>query len=168
MHLLHRMQLTLPRRSLLIICKSFRKPHLDFDEVIYDQPSNALFSNKIESEQYTVTLAITGAIKAPLVMSCIKISGLSSFNKGNRWGDCVCSINVFATEQSIHIKSLLTQMRSSHRPPNTFNLFPSRTKYFKNCVFYMLLANGINLIQRFVALAIILFSVMYCWNLQGF
>ena len=53
----------LPRKSLLCIYKTFIRPHLDYADVIYDQPHNDSFCNKIESLQYNAALAITGAIK---------------------------------------------------------------------------------------------------------
>ena len=53
----------LPRKTLLTIYKTFIRPHLDYGDVIYDQPSNSTFSNKIETIQYNCALAITGAIK---------------------------------------------------------------------------------------------------------
>ena len=53
----------LPRKSLLSIYKSFIRPHLDYADVIYDQPHNETFSNKIESVQYNAALSITGAIR---------------------------------------------------------------------------------------------------------
>ena len=45
--------------------KSFIKPHLDYGDVTYDQPSNTIFSSNIEPIQYNAALAITvtGAIK---------------------------------------------------------------------------------------------------------
>ena len=43
--------------------KLFIRPHLDYGDVVYDQPSNDVFSNKLETVQYNVALAITGAIK---------------------------------------------------------------------------------------------------------
>ena len=49
--------------SLLTIYKSFIRPHLDYGDVTYDQPSNTIFSSKIESIQYNPALAITGALK---------------------------------------------------------------------------------------------------------
>ena len=38
--------------------KSFRRLHLEYGDVIYDQPSNASFSNKIKSVQHYSALAI--------------------------------------------------------------------------------------------------------------
>ena len=51
------------RPSLLQIYKSFIRSHLDYADVVYDQPHNASFSEKIESIQYNAALAITGAIR---------------------------------------------------------------------------------------------------------
>ena len=39
------------------------RPHLDYGNVIYDQPENESFPSKIESLQYNVSLAIAGAIR---------------------------------------------------------------------------------------------------------
>ena len=55
--------MVLPPNSLLTIYKSFIRPLLDYVHVIYDQPSKASISKKIESVQYNAALAITGAIK---------------------------------------------------------------------------------------------------------
>ena len=54
---------TLPRTSLLTISKSFIRPHLNYEDVIYDQPNNNRLSEKIESIQYNPAVAITGAIR---------------------------------------------------------------------------------------------------------
>ena len=52
-----------PRDSLVTIYKSFIRLHLDYGDVIYDQPNNDSFSDKIEQLQYKACLAITGAIQ---------------------------------------------------------------------------------------------------------
>ena len=49
--------------SLLTIYKSFIRPHLDYGDIIYDQPSNNRLSEKTESIQYNAELAITGTIR---------------------------------------------------------------------------------------------------------
>ena len=50
------------RAGLVNIYKTFVRPHLDYGDVIYDNPSNETFSQMIESIQYKVALVITGAI----------------------------------------------------------------------------------------------------------
>ena len=53
----------LPRDSLVIIYKSFIRPHLDYSDVIYGQPNNDSFSDKIEQLQNKVCLVTTRAIQ---------------------------------------------------------------------------------------------------------
>ena len=62
-NVIRKMNLLLPRSSLLTIYKSFVRPHLDYGDVIYDQPNNSRLSDKIESIQYNAALAIIGAIR---------------------------------------------------------------------------------------------------------
>ena len=53
----------IPRSTLLTIYRSFVSSHLDYGDVIYDQPENESFSSKIETVQYNVLLVITGAVR---------------------------------------------------------------------------------------------------------
>ena len=67
------MNSSLPLSSLLTIYKSFVRPHLDYDDVINDQPNNSSLSDKIESVQYNAALAITGTIRGTSKENCIRI-----------------------------------------------------------------------------------------------
>ena len=51
-NVIRKMNLSLQRSSLLTIFKSFVRPHLDYGDVIYDQPNNSSLSHKIEGVQY--------------------------------------------------------------------------------------------------------------------
>ena len=53
----------LPRQALSTIYKSFVRRHLDYGDIIYDQPNNESFCQKFESHQYNAVLVITGAIR---------------------------------------------------------------------------------------------------------
>ena len=46
----------MPRDSLTTIYKSFIRPHLNYADVIFDKPSNATFSYRIESAKYNVAI----------------------------------------------------------------------------------------------------------------
>ena len=72
------MNLMLPRSSLLTIYKSFVRPHLDYGDVIYDQPNNSHLSDKIESVQYSAASAITGAIRGTSKQKLYQELGLES------------------------------------------------------------------------------------------
>ena len=52
-----------PRNSLLCIYKAFVRPHLDYADIIDDQPRNENFTQKLESVQYNAALAITGCFR---------------------------------------------------------------------------------------------------------
>ena len=53
---------TLSSYSLILIYKSYVRTHLDYVDIIYDQPNNESFTQKIERIPYKAVLAITGAI----------------------------------------------------------------------------------------------------------
>ena len=59
---LRKLRFYIPRSSLLTIYKLFIRSHLDYADVIYDQPYNASFCEKIESIQYNAALAMTAAL----------------------------------------------------------------------------------------------------------
>ena len=61
--IIRKLQSKLPRNALLTIYKSFIRPHLDYGDIVFDQPTNDSFVKKLESVQYNAALAITGAIK---------------------------------------------------------------------------------------------------------
>ena len=51
------------RPPLITIYNSFIKPYLDYGDIIYDRAYNVSLHQQLESIQYNVTLAITGAIR---------------------------------------------------------------------------------------------------------
>ena len=76
--LLRKLQNTLPTSSLLIIYKSFIRPHLDYGDIIYDQLYNASLQKKLESIQYNAAVAITGAIRETSKEKLFEELGLDS------------------------------------------------------------------------------------------
>ena len=60
--IIKKLQNRLPRQALLTIYKSFVRPHLDYRDIIHDQPNNESFRQKLQSYQYKAALAITGAM----------------------------------------------------------------------------------------------------------
>ena len=79
----------LPRQSLLTIYKSFIRPHLDYVDIVYDQPNNENFCNAIEKVQYNAALAITGAIKGTSQLKIYNELGIESL-KFRRWFRRLC------------------------------------------------------------------------------
>ena len=79
-----RLSLTISRKSLLTIYKSFIRPHLDYADIIYDNPFNESFNEKIEKVQYNAALVITGAIKGTSRERLYQELGLESL-RDRRW-----------------------------------------------------------------------------------
>ena len=82
--LLRKLQAFLPRQSLVTAYKAFITPHLDYEDIIYDQTYNKSFHQKMESIQYDAALAITGAIKDTSREKFYQGLGLESLRK-RRW-----------------------------------------------------------------------------------
>ena len=64
--LLHKVQHTSPRHTLISTYKFFIRSYLDYGGILYDKAFNASFNPKIESIQYNACLAITGGYKGKL------------------------------------------------------------------------------------------------------
>ena len=62
MDLIRRLSVNAPRKALLTIYKSFVRLHIDYGGILYNQPENKNFHNKVVKVQYKVCFAITGAI----------------------------------------------------------------------------------------------------------
>ena len=130
---------TLPRKSLITLYTSFARPHLDYADVIYDQPHNEKFCNTIESIQYNAALAITGAIRGTSKERLYQELGLESL-RNRRWFHRLCFIFKVINNRSPHyLFTMLPQFIFSRNPDrNSLNMFssiPSSTDYFSNSFF---------------------------------
>ena len=86
----------LPRHSLNTIYKSFVRPHLDFGDIVYDQPNNDRFCQNIESMHYNVSLAILGALKGTFWTKLYEKLGLET-RKFRWWFRRLCSLSKIKT-----------------------------------------------------------------------
>ena len=82
--LLHKLQNTLPRPSLLAIYKPFIRPHLDYGYIIYDEAYNASFQQKVESIQQNAAVAIAASIRGTSKEKLFDELGLESLQH-RRW-----------------------------------------------------------------------------------
>ena len=89
--IIEKLSKSLPRHSLVTIYKSFVRPHLDYGDIIYDQPNNENFLQKIERIQYKAALAITDAIKGTSQNKLYSELGFESL-KFRRWFRKLCTI----------------------------------------------------------------------------
>ena len=80
---------TLPRKPLLAIYKAFRRPHIDYGDIIYDQPFNESFCEKLVSFQYKTAVFIIGVIQDTSKEKRFTELGLESL-KLRRWFRHLC------------------------------------------------------------------------------
>ena len=82
--LMKRLPLTLSRKQLLTIYKTFVRPHLHCADTIYEKTFNDFFKGKLEKFPYSAALIITGAIKDTSRERLYKELGIESLCK-RRW-----------------------------------------------------------------------------------
>ena len=150
--LLRKLQSILTRTSLLTICKSFIRPHLDYDDVVYNRPSNDAFSNKLETVQYNAALAITGAIKGTSREKLYQELGLEYLQQSRLMRRLCLFYKVVLTKLPAYTYDIIPPVSQSQRNPNIFNSVSCRTEYFKSSFFPCVIGewNKLNLeIRRF-------------------
>ena len=62
--MLRKLQNNLRRATLVTIHNLFIRPHLDYEDILYDHTYNNSFHEKHEPIQYNAALATTGTIRA--------------------------------------------------------------------------------------------------------
>ena len=113
--LIKRLHYHLPRKSLLNIYKSFVRPHLDYGDVIYDQPNNEALCSRIESVQYNAALAITGAIKGSSRERLYHELGLESLRDRRWYQRLTYFFNIVSNNAPIYLSSLLPVKQRSYK-----------------------------------------------------
>ena len=124
----------MPRDSLDIIHKSFIRLHLDYADVIFDKPSNATFSNRIESAQYNAALAITGTIKGTSKEKLYQELEFETM-KERRWFRRLCYFyKIWNNQAPVCLYSLLSPPNSHYNTRNYFRIWQifCRTEAFCN------------------------------------
>ena len=117
--------------------KSFIWPHLDYGDIIYDQPINNYFQNKIKSIQYNACLSIPGALKGTSKERLYEELGLESL-QDRRWYSRLCYLYKIVVNKSPNY--LFNVVPASNTIYNTRNtndipLMNIRHNFFKNTSF---------------------------------
>ena len=87
--MLRKLQNNLPRTPLVTIYKFFVRPHLDFEDILYDQTFNNSFHEKLELIQYNAALAITGTIRSSSGEKLYQELGFESLRQ-QQWYQKLC------------------------------------------------------------------------------
>ena len=112
-NLMHNLNLSLPHSSLLTVCKCFIKPHLDYGDVIYNQPNLSFLANQIKSVQCNVTLTIMGTNRGTSTEKLYQALGFESL-KDRRWLMCLCYLyKIASTKQPAYLNDLILPFQRS-------------------------------------------------------
>ena len=122
MAVIKKLRCNLPRKSLVTIYKAFSRPQMDYVDIIFDQPQNESFCEKIESVQYKAALAITGAIQGTSREKIYQELGLESL-KLKRWYRRIsCMFKIMKKEAPNYLINLIAKCekaittRNNHIP----------------------------------------------------
>ena len=140
-----KLRYSLPRNSLITIYKVFLRPLIDYEDIIYDQPHNESFCEKIESVQYKAALAITGAIQGTSRDKIYQELGLESL-KSRRWYKrLACMFKIMRNEAPDYLINLVPKCeyaintRNCHIPMHhcrndcfKYSFFPSTLRDWFN------------------------------------
>ena len=122
---LKELRYSLPRKSLLRIYKAFLRllASIDYGDIMYDQPQNESFCDKLELVQYKAALAITGAIHETSRDKLYQELGLESL-KSRRWSKRLsCMFKIMTKKAPNDLINLIPKCKQTIRTRN--NQIPS-------------------------------------------
>ena len=112
---MRKLNLLLPRSSLLTIYKCFIRPHLDYRNLIYDKLNLSSLANKTESLQYSAAFTITVTIRWTSKEKLYKELNCESF-KIRRWLRRLCYLyKIVSTKQPVYLYDLIPPFQGSSR-----------------------------------------------------
>ena len=136
-NILRKLRHFIPRNSLITVYKSFIRSHLEYGDVIYDQPNNLSFTSKLESLQYNAALAITGAIRGTSRDKLYHELGLEHLSS-RRWYKRLCLFyKIIKNKSPTYLYNIIPKFRGHHNTRNNHFIsnFFCHTDYFSNSFF---------------------------------
>ena len=106
-----KLRYSLPRKSLITIYRAFLRLLIDYGDIIYDQPLNESFCEKLESIQYKTAIAITGAIQGSSREQPYQELGLESL-KSRRWHRRLCCMYKIMKKAPNYLTNLIPKKSS--------------------------------------------------------
>ena len=135
--LLRKFQNFLPRKSLLTIYKFIIRPHLDYGDIIYDQSYNISFHQRLESLQYDVALAITGATRGTSKEKVYDELGLESLQNRRLYRKLYFLYKITANQSPSCLFNMIPRKNTSHptRGSDNIPLLGTKHNFFQNSYF---------------------------------
>ena len=119
------------------VYKSFIRPYLHYGDIIYDQPFNNTFQNKIESIHYNAYLSISGAIRGTSKERLYKKLDLESL-QNCRWYRKLCYLyKIVVNKSQNYLFKVVPSNSTIYNTRNTTDipLMNIKHNFFKNTFF---------------------------------
>ena len=124
------------------------RPHLDYGDIIYDQPNNESFTQKIERIQYSAALAITGVIKGTSQSKLYRELGFESL-KFRRWFRKLCTFfKIKTTGKPEYLFDIIPKTNHLYNTRLSEH-FTAELTFSSTLLFHLQCYNGTNLIREF-------------------
>ena len=126
----------MPRKLLITKYKAFLRPFTDYGDIIYDQPQNNSFSEKLESIQYKAASEITGAIQGTSRDKIYQELGLESLKSRKWYKRLSLTFKIMKEEALIYLINLISKCKQTIRTRNNrIPVYHCRTESFKHSFF---------------------------------
>ena len=115
---------------------AFLRPHIDYDDIIYDKPSNESFCEKLKSVQYKAALAMAGAIQRTSKEKNLIELDLESIKSRRLFRRLCFMFKIMKNRTPEYLKNLILEQKENFNSKNIY--IPSyncRTKYSKSSFF---------------------------------
>ena len=119
--------------------KAFRRVHLDYGDIIYDEAYNETCHQKLESIQYNACLALLGAIRGSSREKLYHELGLESLQR-RRWYRRLCLFyKIFKEDKPVYLFNLIPTKNSNYNTRHTdkINLIYAKHNFFKKIFFFI-------------------------------
>ena len=135
--LLRKLHNLLPISTLITIYKAFVRPYLDYGDILYDQAYIMSFHHKLESVQYNVCLAITGAIRGTSKENLYQELGLESLQLRRWYRKLGKFYKTYKNKSLQYLFKLIPEKTHAYATRNFDNIpcFKIRHNFFKNSFF---------------------------------
>ena len=112
--------MTIHFAKLMKVYKVFSRSLIDYGDIIYDQPHNSFFCEKLEPVQYKAALVITGVIQSTSHEKIFQELGLESL-KSRRWFKRLCCMfKIMKNEASNYLISLIPKCKQTFNTRNKY------------------------------------------------
>ena len=143
--LLRKFQSVLSRPSLVLLYKTFIRPHINYEDIIYDQAYRESLHQKLEIIQYNAELAIISAMRGTSREKLYQELGLESLQK-RRWYRKLCYFcKILKGQSPDYCSKILPRIRRAYNRRNADYVpcFSTKHSFLGNFFSHQFELNGI-------------------------